>query len=93
MFLLIQPFLPAPSSLTQPKAGSPQIPAVATWLASLPSASPHFCPPPMSKVRQHLLKHSSSSSNVLVQNIQWDNRSEYQAGMALLRWEGGLDTT
>lgn len=45
MFLLIQPFLPAPfSSPTQPKPGPPQVSAVTSWLASLHSTSPHLYP-------------------------------------------------
>lgn len=89
MFLLIQPFLPAPSCSTVPE------PALCTQsrflqgppATSLPAASPHFCPPHMSKVTQHLLKHTSSRWNFLIRDIQRDNRNQYQAGTTQY-WQG-----
>lgn len=96
MFLLIQPFLPGPPQPhnAQARPSALSLDSCSGFLpASLRAASPHFCLPHMSKVRQHLLKHTASRWNFLIQNTQWVNRSEYQAGITLYhQGETGHDT-
>lgn len=74
MFLLIQPFLPAPSC--------PAVPALCTQSRFLqgPPASSHPCSfspllsTPHVQVRQHILTPVSSRWNFLIRDIQWDDR-------------------